>query len=56
MSPDSDLGARTRPILEEISSVHAFGTLEAGLTRLCCRLSRGLTAGIVEHGCGGKTV
>ena len=56
MSPDSDLGARTRPILEEISSGYAFGTSEVGLTRLCCRLSRGLTAGIVEHGCRGKIV
>ena len=54
MSPDSDLGARTRPILEEISHGHAFGTSEAGLTLLCCRLSRVLAAGIVEHGYRGK--
>ena len=40
---------------------HAFGTSEAGLTLLCCRLLRVLTAGIVERGfgfeiCRGKIV
>ena len=51
MSRDRVLGAHSSLIFEEIKSRPCvWNSWEAGLTFLCCRLSRVLTADIIEGG------